>query len=202
MQASAGVGWRAVLDALRPATRQIWNQLPIEEKRRFLRHLRPWWEVHRHRTAPVVQSRIDALLSQGRLRIHAGRIKRWRRESGGVTVEYRRRADLGNDSLWAVRVINCSGPACDYNNLTSPLIQDLFAKGLSRADLLGLGVEVDLKNALIGRDGARSSNLFAIGPITRGRHWEATAVPDLRKDCASLVNELGVLIEARIQRHV
>src|SRR5690606_35425008 len=50
-QARTGGDWRAVIDALRPFSSALWQQLPIEEKKRFLRHVRPYWEQHRHRTA-------------------------------------------------------------------------------------------------------------------------------------------------------
>jgi uncharacterized NAD(P)/FAD-binding protein YdhS len=36
-----GRDWRAVIDALRPDTQELWCSLPLVEKRRFLRHLRP-----------------------------------------------------------------------------------------------------------------------------------------------------------------
>ncbi|HEV8128431.1 MAG TPA: FAD/NAD(P)-binding protein, partial [Candidatus Eisenbacteria bacterium] len=49
-----GVDWRAVFDSLRPETATLWATLPLQEKRRFLRHVRPYWEVHRHRIAPDI----------------------------------------------------------------------------------------------------------------------------------------------------
>ena len=33
---------------------------------------------------------------------------------------------------------------------------------------------------MIGRSGAPTPGLFAVGPLTRGAFWEAVAVPDLR----------------------
>jgi uncharacterized NAD(P)/FAD-binding protein YdhS len=48
----AGSGWRAVLDAWRQRVPLLWHRLPSAERRRFLRHLRPYWDVHRHRMAP------------------------------------------------------------------------------------------------------------------------------------------------------
>lgn len=51
-----GEPWQRLIDGLRPLTQDIWRALPLEEKRRFLRHLRPFWEVHRHRMAPQVHN--------------------------------------------------------------------------------------------------------------------------------------------------
>lgn len=47
LAARAGVDWRPVVDALRRHTPKIWQALPLVEKRRFLRHIRPYWESRR-----------------------------------------------------------------------------------------------------------------------------------------------------------
>src|SRR3954452_25060292 len=44
-----GVPWQNVVDSLRPLVTALWQGLPDAEQRRFLRHARPWWDVHRHR---------------------------------------------------------------------------------------------------------------------------------------------------------
>ncbi len=49
---SEGLGWRAAVDSLRPHSHRLWQSLPSDEKRRFLRFGRPWWDIHRHRIAP------------------------------------------------------------------------------------------------------------------------------------------------------
>jgi uncharacterized NAD(P)/FAD-binding protein YdhS len=58
--AENGVVWQSVIDSLRPLTARLWQDLPAPEQARFLRHLRPWWDVHRHRTAPPVAQEIGA----------------------------------------------------------------------------------------------------------------------------------------------
>src|SRR3546814_16650837 len=66
--------WRLVIDSLRPVTQMMWASADREKRARFLRHLRPYWDVHRHRLAPAVAARIDALIASGRLRFRAGKI--------------------------------------------------------------------------------------------------------------------------------
>ena len=51
--AGQGVDWRSELDGLRPFITKIWRS-SHEERSRFLRHVRPFWEIHRHRMAPAV----------------------------------------------------------------------------------------------------------------------------------------------------
>jgi uncharacterized NAD(P)/FAD-binding protein YdhS len=67
-------GWRPAVDSLRPVTAAIWKHMDERERARFLRHLRPWWDVHRHRIAPAVAARIATLREEGRLEIVAGRV--------------------------------------------------------------------------------------------------------------------------------
>jgi uncharacterized NAD(P)/FAD-binding protein YdhS len=49
---AAGVPWQRVFDAARPLVATLWHDWPLQERTRFLRHLRAIWDVHRHRTAP------------------------------------------------------------------------------------------------------------------------------------------------------
>ena len=53
---------RGVIDSVRLDTQRLWRRLPIEEKKRFMRHMRAWWEVHRHRMAPSIAARASRLL--------------------------------------------------------------------------------------------------------------------------------------------
>ena len=53
---------------------RLWQGLDGEQQRRFLRHARPWWDVHRHRIAPEVARQLHDWSADGRLEIVAGRI--------------------------------------------------------------------------------------------------------------------------------
>ena len=44
---SAGIQWFQVVDSLRPHTSAIWKRLTLSQKRSFVIHLAPYWEVHR-----------------------------------------------------------------------------------------------------------------------------------------------------------
>jgi uncharacterized NAD(P)/FAD-binding protein YdhS len=57
------IDWRAVIDGLRPHVQDLWRRLPVRERARFLRHLRPYWDVHRHRTAPEIAQFIERAAS-------------------------------------------------------------------------------------------------------------------------------------------
>lgn len=175
--------WPSVIDALRPFTQQIWQNLPTAEKRRFLRHLRPWWDVHRHRMAPAVADVIDSVVRRNQLNIWAARVHAMAVHRNSVTVTLKRRGSDGVEDLSVARVIDCSGPQCDYARIDSPLVRDLLAQGLARPDPLNLGLDVTADSAVISRWGVPSRQLYALGPVTRGLFWEITSVPDIREQC-------------------
>ncbi|MGZ8352131.1 MAG: FAD/NAD(P)-binding protein [Allosphingosinicella sp.] len=178
--------WRASVDGLRPHNIALWRGLTETEQKRFLRHLRPWWDVHRHRIAPRVAARIEAMRASGRLEVAAARIARvegdWvtlARRGGG---ELRRRFDA---------VVNCTGPEGDIARIGDELIRNLLASGRARPDSLGLGLDVDHGSRVLG-DGA-SPALYALGPLTKGAFWEIVAVPDIRGQAAGVAKAIAAL---------
>ncbi|MBV9824516.1 MAG: FAD/NAD(P)-binding protein [Alphaproteobacteria bacterium] len=186
-----GGDWRAVIDGLRPTTQDVWQAMPVEERARFLRHLRPWWEVHRHRVPPAVADRIEDAIARNQLFVSATRIRQMQAVHGGVNVTHRPRRAGVDHHLYVQRVINCSGPGCDYDRIADPLIRRLLDRGDIRPDRLRLGLDVSSMCALRNSEGAIWQRLYAIGPVTRPVFWEVTSVPDIRRQCEALAAHLS-----------
>jgi uncharacterized NAD(P)/FAD-binding protein YdhS len=193
----SGADWRGVVEALRPFTQRMWQSLPIIERRRFLRHLRPYWEVHRHRVAPEINRLMNYQLRGGQTRVHAGRIIRYEEHAHGVAVTYCRRRTGEHELLFVSRVINCTGPETDCRRLDSPLIAQLVRQGLIRPDPLCLGLDVARDGALVNHLGVPSHFLYTIGPPRKGALWETTAVSEIRLQIAELVHSFDVSKDAR-----
>jgi uncharacterized NAD(P)/FAD-binding protein YdhS len=189
---SLGYDWRAVIDATRPTLQPIWHSLPVRERRRFLRHLRPYWEIHRHRIAPAIGARIDAEIAAGRSEVHPGRIIACREEAGSFTVRYQNRHSGSPREISVQRIVNCTGPETDCRRIESPLLASLLQSGLARPDELFLGLDCARDGALIAADGAASTLLYALGPARKGSLWETTAVPEIRVQAATLADLLVV----------
>ena len=190
-----GASWQAIIDALRPVTQELWLSLPPAERARFLRHVRPWWDVHRHRLAPEIARRVELLLRLGRLTVGAGRVTAYRETPSGIEVNYRTGSGGGMRQFSGVgRIINCAGPACDFDRIRNPLVERLLQRGQARPDALRLGLDVSLQGALIARSGALSQRLYAVGPITKGLFWEMTSVPDIRRQCELLATHLAQIV--------
>jgi len=185
--AAGAKGWRAAVDSLRPVSQSLWLSLSDTEKRRFLRHLRPWWDVHRHRIAPPVAARIAALQDEGRLEIVPGRIGRF--GAGEVTIALR--GGVGEARRQIGGIVNCTGPEGAIGRVEDPLIRDLLASGRARPDSLGIGLDVDRASRVIGASGTASGRLYAIGPLTRGIFWEIVAVPNIRDQARGLAQTVA-----------
>jgi len=188
--AANGVDWRAVLDSMRPQTQALWRGLSTAERRRFLRHVRPYWEVHRHRVAQPVAAEIEALLRSERLVVMAARLQNVELGEKRVRVTVETRGEKAVRCIEGTWLVNCSGPQLDYDRIRDPLIRSLFDGGLARPDSLSLGLDLGENYRLIDRSGVASEVLFALGPPIRGNLWETTAVPDIRKQCEAVARHL------------
>jgi hydroxyacylglutathione hydrolase len=193
----SGSGWRAVMDSLRPFTQEIWSSLSFSERRRFLRHVRPYWDVHRHRIAPTVGARIASQIQDGEVELHAGRITGYSEDVDGVEVTYRPRESGQLQRLRVDRVINCTGPESDCRKTDDPLLTNLMREKLARPDPLFLGLDVSPDGGLIDAYGGVSDLCYAIGPIRKGSLWETIAVPELRAQVFELSR---LLLSAREER--
>ncbi|MEH3103902.1 MAG: FAD/NAD(P)-binding protein [Sphingomonas phyllosphaerae] len=190
-QRSATIGWRAAVDTLRPITQLMWGAADATTRARFLRHLRPWWDVHRHRLAPAVADRIDALVTSGRLEVVAGKLVAATADGAQALLEWRPRGDSETRRFRAARIVNCTGPQGDLLRSDEPLLRDLLTRGMIRPDALRIGLEVDAQSRVVDASGTVAEQLYAIGPMTRGGLWEVVAVPDIRQQNWTLARRLA-----------
>jgi len=188
---TAAVGWRAAVDELRPITQIMWGAADSPMRARFLRHLRPYWDVHRHRLAPSVAARVDALCAAGRLSFAAGKLVSATAEGSGARLCWRPRGSDAPVETRVARIVNCTGPQGDLQRSDEPLLRDLLGKGLIRPDPLRIGLDVDAQSQVIGSDGSADPRLLCIGPMTRGGLWEVVAVPDIRQQNWTLARRLA-----------
>ena len=180
---SAEVGWRAAIDSLRPHSHALWQSLTQDEQRRFLRHARPWWDVHRHRIAPEVAAIVAGMIADGRLEIVAGRVQSAEETPAGIEVRYRRRGSAEDRTETFAYVFNCTGPLHSISRSKDPLLSGLLRAGEAKPDQLGIGLEVS-------DDCRAGSRLWAMGPLTKGRYWEIIAVPDIREQAAVVADDI------------
>ncbi|WP_420146462.1 FAD/NAD(P)-binding protein [Sphingobium sp.] len=184
------IGWRNAVDELRPFTADMWRAASADERRRFLRHMRPYWDVHRHRIAPPVAERLDSMRAQGQLLVRAAKVMSATPDDRDLIVGLRPRGSAETDRIKVRRVVNCTGPLGDLRKAADPLLHNLFKSGSIRPDALAIGIDVDRQCRAIAANGQAQDRLHVVGPMTRGAHWEIVAVPDIRRQVWSLAREL------------
>jgi uncharacterized NAD(P)/FAD-binding protein YdhS len=189
-EAATGAGWQAVIDSLRGITPQLWTHLPLSEQRRFLRHLKSYWEIHRHRLAPELHVQIEALRRANELRILAGNLVAVEPHADGFMLEIRDRGATATRHFTVDRIINCTGPEARLDRTTSPLLRSLFDHELISADPLGLGLRATSAGYVINRADAVCPSLLTLGPLLRGSAWETTAVPEIRVQAVNVARAI------------
>jgi uncharacterized NAD(P)/FAD-binding protein YdhS/glyoxylase-like metal-dependent hydrolase (beta-lactamase superfamily II) len=186
----AGQDWRAVIDALRPITQQLWQSLPVIEQRRFLRHLNTYWSIHRHRISPKTAEVLETIKQSGQLTCSAGRIKNCLTVGNRLAITIQERSTQSERQLIVDRIVNCTGSNCNFLQIQHPLLQSLRDSHLIRPSGLNLGLDTTADGALIDADGVASTRLYTLGSPRKGSLWESTAVPELRVQAAQLAQEL------------
>jgi uncharacterized NAD(P)/FAD-binding protein YdhS len=182
-------GWRGVMEGLRPVTAGLWVKADAKTRARWLRHLRPWWDVHRHRIPPHVDEAMKEFQAAGRLTLASGRIERIEAGDDGVSLHWRARDGSAPPPITGQWLIDCTGPG--HAALEDPLTGPLITARHARLDPLGMGLDLDAEGRLLSADGSHDPRLFALGPPARAAFWETTAVPDIRKRIEGLVDRLA-----------
>ncbi len=185
------VDWRNIIDSIRTQVPQIWAYLSMEERKRFLRHVRPFWEVHRHRIPESSHEIIEKNIASGKIKISPGRLVDAVEENGIANVSIRLRGKPEFKTLNVKKVINCTGPQTDFRKIDQPLIRNLKEKGWLTTDELKLGLSVNMDGQLIGESGQTIENIFAIGSLKKAVMWECTALREISLQADQLVRKLN-----------
>ena len=195
MAEESGTPWQAVINGLRPSLPDIWQALPTDEQARFLRHLRPLWDSHRHRLPMEVHGRLTAEFAEGRAVLLHGSVQAVTRDAGGFKLALLSRGAREPSLVESDLAFDCTGFKPD---LDQPLIASLFKRDLARPDPHRLGLAVERSGQVIGPGGA-SSSLFAIGPLCQGTLWEITAVPEIAAQAGRAARTLAALREGEAE---
>lgn len=200
-QARAGHDWRDVLNQLRPHTPQLWHAMPVAERRRFLRHAAAFWDVHRHRLAPLAADRLQSLQAAGHVQVLAARLTAVRhaaQNTPALEVDLKLRGQAETQTLAVAAVVNCTGPGTAIGPDSQPLLRQLAQDGLLAPDPCGLGLQVDDQHQVIDARGHPVDGLWYAGPMLKARDWEATAAPELRVCTQRLAERIAACIVSSI----
>jgi len=173
-----------VFDAMRPKIQSMWRNLSLSERKRFLRHVRPVWDIHRHRIPSEHAAVLERLQSTHRLHLLAGRLVECAQEGKRLAIAIRERALAGTTVQRTVDVaFRCTGPEADITKTDNPLLRAFHAHALVEPGPLGL-------SPLCVREGAIP--LWLLGPLQREDLWEITAVREIRQQAQDVAAEVHV----------
>jgi uncharacterized NAD(P)/FAD-binding protein YdhS len=182
-----GYSWHSVIDSLRPVTQTLWRQLETQEKRRFLRRLATFWNVHRHRMAASLHQTLRDLQQSATLTILAGKIYYIGSDKDGLTVAYRKRGTNRVETLRPALVLNCTGPEVDIAASDHDLLKRLRDRELITVGPLRAGIEMTEHGTAKGK---AADALFPIGTLLVGELLECTAVLELRQQAAQVAGDV------------
>lgn len=167
-----GGSWLAALADIRDSLWEIWPDLPLVEKRRFFRHVRPWYDVHRFRLAPQVETPILEAEENGQLRFLAASVSNVRDLGHRLAVTIRPRGtDVTTEELFDC-VVNCTGPSLSPSHSKNPFLQSILERRDVSEHATGFGFAVDDSLRAVAADGTADRPLFIVGPLTYGRYLD------------------------------
>lgn len=181
----AGEGFQSAFDKIRPHVETLYRSMPAADRVRFMRHVRSYWEIFRHRAPIAALERVQRLESEGRLERTAGRVIHEDREGERIRVRIRTRT--GNEVADEFdAIVRCIGPSMSMKESMTPFSESLLAQGLARVEGSGLGLETDREGRLVGASGASSRFVFGLGAVRRASSWETTSMPDITVHAAAV----------------
>ena len=175
-----GMHGETVVDAMRAKTQEIWQQLSLPDKRKFMTHLRHLWGVARHRLPETIYNQMQNEIASNKLKVLAGRIQAIEVLKTHFTVSFTGRKDQLKNSIQVARIINCTGPQTDIRKMNSTLYDNMLKQGIVKSDEMNLGIYAMPDGRVIDNSGNTSESIFALGSLLKGTLWESTAVPELR----------------------
>ncbi len=185
-----GEDWQAIPGALRNHIAPLWAAASPDERRRFLRHVRPFWDNLLHRAAAPTHAVLEQVRAQGRLHLHPARVSALAERDGGVGLTLSR--PLADAPPAVDAAVNCTGADYGWNAASPrPLVRQLLAGGLVRQAAAGTGIDGDAHGHVFDRGGRIVPGLSAIGAPLRGALWESGTIIDVRNQAAALAARLA-----------
>jgi uncharacterized NAD(P)/FAD-binding protein YdhS len=186
-----GLDWRCLVDMVRSQVPMLWAALSDTSKQRFLRHVKPYWEIHRHRAPAEVLNLLSKANEEGRFRVLKGRLQDVSLKDAqtlGVTVQSRQE----RSTIDVSHLLNCSGLQHSIEATDDILLRNLMHRGLIRPDVLGLGIVTNDAGAV------GAGNIFCLGALRRPAEFECTAAREIGEQAFKLSKRLRMSMENNI----
>lgn len=195
--AADGLTWHAVIDQVRGQGELLWQGLPIIERRRIARHLRPYWDVHRFRVAPQVEAASEEAISGGRLEILSGSVADVAVVHGAIRCTLRLSRSQGLVERHFDAVVVTTGPGHGGILRSQPFLAGLAGEGYLAIDPTGLGLDCNKRSQAVGTSGMATPSLFISGPLARGTFGELMGLPQVTEHAVFVATGVAAAVLAR-----
>ncbi|WP_244564465.1 FAD/NAD(P)-binding protein [Rhizobium sullae] len=187
--AEIGESWHAVIDQVRSDGHEIWRNLPVAERCRIVRHLRPYWDVHRFRVAPQVEAVLESAIAEGRLEVLAASVASVKVDGEAIDVLLRRRTGEHVEKRFDAVVVT-TGPSHGGILESQQWLHTLNQSGCVQLDPTGLGIACNESSEAVGKDGLSNASLLISGPLARGTFGELMGLPQVTDHAVFVAAEL------------
>lgn len=192
-----GRSWQGVIDQVRAQGRDLWQALPLEERRRVVRHLRPFWDVHRFRVAPQVEAVSEEAIETGRLEVLAASVAALAVTDGVVNCRLRLSRSERSIERQYDAVVVTTGPGHRGILQSQDWIEALAGAGCLAMDPTGLGLACDTQSRALDAAGAIVPSLFISGPLARGTFGELMGLPEVVEHAVFVAGQVAAAITER-----
>jgi uncharacterized NAD(P)/FAD-binding protein YdhS len=179
-----------VLDAVRAQAFTIWQNLPVSERRKVVRHLRPFWDVHRFRIAPQVEHAVQYAIARGQLEVLPASVAAVSYHDGRVRGALRLSRGRGSVIRDFDAVVVTTGPAHGGILDSQAFLADLRDRGTIHADPARLGIACDLRSRALDANDRPVAGLYIAGPLARGTFGELMGLPQVSEHAAKVAHEV------------
>lgn len=191
LAAAKNIGWQSVIDAIRPYLPQWWNSLSLNDRIRLMEHMKPYWEIHRHRIPASTYAYLQNEIKSGGVAIYGGKIKSLAANQNGIAAAIQLRKTSENISFDVQYLINCIGPLTNLKKSKHRLWQNLFEGEMADTDYFDLGVACTSKGNIINKSGLPDKNIFVIGNLRRGKEFESVAIREIRLQANDIAKQIS-----------
>ena len=184
-----GEAWHPAFDGMRDGGGVLWRGLPAAERRRDLRHLKPWFETRRYRLAPQIEGRLRRAMAEGQVTVMAGRTAAITKAGARIAVALKPRGGRFVGEAFDA-VINCTGPDGRPSRSGNPFLASVTEAGIAADDPDGMGLWVGSRARIRNAAGEVLDDWRAIGTLSRGWYGDLTSVRQISLQMADILPDL------------
>jgi uncharacterized NAD(P)/FAD-binding protein YdhS len=181
--------WRPALDYIRINAPKFWRGLSPAEQRRFTRHVRPYWNIHRYQAPSHGHSLVLELLATKQLVLLKGSATEI--SGGGLVVT----GPKTRQTIPCDLVINAMGPDLSHRTNHAQLAHLLTPLGLDVDLAIVEGLDIDDSGEVLGVHAPLQGRVWALGTIARRRFGELGNVGAITK----VADKLGDALSHRLR---